>query len=375
MKKLWTLFIMIFAIVLLTGAVSAKSDKQYDAVINGENNPASDVPNIQNAVDLHRKILLRGTFDFGINGTVKITKDVEIMGDSAVIKNGVTPFVSPLPSGAVPGNAPLSELGPDISIEGIEFDGSGLTPIMINYSRGIRIIGNTIKNVKSYCFGGYSLQLGLEIGTHNCYVSDGIYWANRNYYDKMSLTGIVVVRNNSIDVETDDPICGFTVASGMIVSLTTGAYIEIYRNTVENGNLSSLSLYDNYPNDMDEGNIVVEKNTIKSAPIGNQYFPKTPVAVLVANPFVAPPQLNMLKTTISHNEVELRAKTTGDSSAIVINSALANGTVITSNHLTINKGEDLPNYGIVLYSGENYIGQNKIEGEGFSAYRRRWKNP
>jgi hypothetical protein len=37
--------------------------------------------------------------------------------------------------------------------------------------------------------------------------------------------------------------------------------------------------------------------------------------------------------------------------------------------LTINKGpEESPNYGINLFSGENYIGGNKIEGEGSSAF-------
>jgi len=48
----------------------------------GQNNPAIDIQAVQRAVDQGGTINLKGSFDFGNEGRVNITKDVKIIGET-----------------------------------------------------------------------------------------------------------------------------------------------------------------------------------------------------------------------------------------------------------------------------------------------------
>jgi len=52
------------------------------AVVAGHENAALDVPAVQAAVDAGGKVLLKGTFDFGVTGRVLLKKDVTICGEA-----------------------------------------------------------------------------------------------------------------------------------------------------------------------------------------------------------------------------------------------------------------------------------------------------
>ena len=79
---------------------------------------------------------------------VLINKDVKIIGEKdnkgnplTKIIGGVWSFYSPL-SASYP--------APDITIEGIHFDGAIYAPIMIRYASGLKIVGNRITDVHPF---------------------------------------------------------------------------------------------------------------------------------------------------------------------------------------------------------------------------------
>jgi len=84
MKTVRMLVILVLVLVGLVG-IEAQGVEVYPT-----GNPAQDVPNIQNAVDLGGNVLLKATdtdgnpqyFNFGDFGIVGIEKDVVIMGES-----------------------------------------------------------------------------------------------------------------------------------------------------------------------------------------------------------------------------------------------------------------------------------------------------
>jgi hypothetical protein len=105
--------------------------------VRGSNNPVSDVPAVQSAVDQGGMVTLKGVFDFGDNGSVTITKDVEVIGktdDPATprpkIKGGYVTFRSV--------RSPASAaVDPKIAIENIDFEGASWTPIYIAHASGV----------------------------------------------------------------------------------------------------------------------------------------------------------------------------------------------------------------------------------------------
>ncbi len=103
-------------------AIFSFNSAEAQVTIVGQNNPTIDVQAIQKAVDQGGTINLKGTFDFGNEGRVNITKDVQIIGETnnkgpvTKIKGGFWTLHSPLPT-QLPPTAP----GPKIAIKSIHF--------------------------------------------------------------------------------------------------------------------------------------------------------------------------------------------------------------------------------------------------------------
>lgn len=141
--------VMIF-LLLPTLAVSAAT---YDSVVTGKGDANQDVKAVQDAVNQGGTVLLKGTFDFGIEGRVNIKNDIKVFGETdsqgkplTRINRGHWSFYSPMPSKDSPPEAP----GPKIAIRGIHFDGALWTPMHFPYTSGAEISGNKITNVLPY---------------------------------------------------------------------------------------------------------------------------------------------------------------------------------------------------------------------------------
>ena len=131
-------------------AVFSFNSAEAQMTIVGQNNPSVDIQAIQKAVDQGGTVTLKGTFNFGNDGRVNITKDVKIVGETDSSGNPITKitggfwtFHSPLPS-KLPPEVP----GPKITIHGIHFDGALWTPIYLAYSSGATIAHNKMTNIR-----------------------------------------------------------------------------------------------------------------------------------------------------------------------------------------------------------------------------------
>ena len=63
-------------------AVFSFNSAEAQTAIVGKNNPSVDIQAIQKAVDQGGTVTLKGTFNFGNEGRVNITKDVKIVGET-----------------------------------------------------------------------------------------------------------------------------------------------------------------------------------------------------------------------------------------------------------------------------------------------------
>ena len=140
------LIISLFTVMAIFSFTSAEAQM----TIVGQNNPTIDVQAVQRAVDQGGTINLKGTFDFGNEGRVNITKDVKLIGETdnggkpvTKIKGGFWTFHSPLPA-----KLPPEVQGPKITIQAIHFDGALWTPIYLAYSSGATIANNKMTNIR-----------------------------------------------------------------------------------------------------------------------------------------------------------------------------------------------------------------------------------
>src|SRR3990172_11827468 len=67
--------------VALAWAPPSGAETQLVAV-EGKNDPVADVQAVQKEVDQGGTVLLKGRFDFGDKGSVTITKDVNVLGET-----------------------------------------------------------------------------------------------------------------------------------------------------------------------------------------------------------------------------------------------------------------------------------------------------
>jgi len=137
--KLSINFVAALIIVLFIGIGNLYA---YDTILTGSDTPETDLKAVQDAVDKGGTLLLKGTFNFGEKGQVKIKNDIEISGEKddngrplTKISGGFWPFHSPLPSTELPLPGP----GPKIVIKNIHFDGAIWTPMHFPYTSGAEI--------------------------------------------------------------------------------------------------------------------------------------------------------------------------------------------------------------------------------------------
>ncbi|OFZ88868.1 MAG: hypothetical protein A3F74_17230 [Betaproteobacteria bacterium RIFCSPLOWO2_12_FULL_62_58] len=119
----YTLTLTLLCVPLTLAPLSGAESQP--AAVEGKHDPAVDVQAVQKAVDQGGTVLLKGRFDFGDKGSVTITKDVNVLGETdergaprTTIRGGYYTFHSP-PTGQTP-----PPPGPKIAIKNIHFDGA-----------------------------------------------------------------------------------------------------------------------------------------------------------------------------------------------------------------------------------------------------------
>jgi hypothetical protein len=339
-------------------AIFSLATAEAQITIVGQNNPTIDVQAVQRAVDQGGPINLKGTFDFGNEGRVNITKDVQIIGETnhkgpvTKIKGGFWTLHSPLPT-QLPPTAP----GPKIKIQGIHFDGALWAPVLLAYSSGATISNNKITNLRPKAMGGRLIfgkpGLNMQQGII-CHPGYGQTWETRKYLPG-AFTGNLIIEDNDIDLTNDVPTK--TMSQGVMVIWTTGINAQIQRNTVINCARNSIETIDNYLGKDGSGMIVVKDNKLVPATEGLPVpSPVTPNGIM-AGWFLdlsgaLDPQRN-IKHIITNNGIRTRGKS---SFGIVV---FTDGAIVVNNAIFSEGTEALA---LGVRSSDGYVAFNKIEG-------------
>jgi hypothetical protein len=326
--------------------------------IVGQNNPTIDLQGVQRAIDQGGTINLKGTFDFGNEGRVNITKDVKIIGETdnggkpiTKIKGGYWTFHSPLPA-----KLPLEVPGPKITIQGIHFDGALWVPIHLANSSGATISNNKITNVRPKLmdepvFGkpGLNRQQGIAC------LSNYVQPIETRKYIPNAITGNLIIEDNDIDLTNEVPTK--TMSQGVLVIWTTGINAQIQRNTVINCARNSIEAIDNFLGKDGSGMVLIKDNKIVNSVEGIPVpTPATPNGMVVGW-FLdisggLDPQRN-IKYVVVNNAIRTRGKTS------VGIAAFTDGVVVVNNAIFSEGTEAIP---LAVTSSDGYIAYNKMEG-------------
>jgi hypothetical protein len=348
--------------LFMVAAILSFASAEAQVTVIGQNNPSLDIQAIQKAVDQGGIINLKGTFDFGNEGRVNITKDVQIIGETipggplTKIKGGFGTLHSPLPA-----QLPPTALGPKITIKSIHFEGALGDAIHLAYSSGATITGNKITNIRPKAsdfpiFGktGVNYQHGIICGT--AYAQP---FAARKYIAD-AFNGLLTITDNDIDMINNVPTK--TMAQGVLVIWTTGINAQIQRNTIVNCSRNSIETIDNHLGKDGSGTIVIKDNKIVTSIEGIPVpTPGTPHGI-VAGWFLdlsggLDPQRNIKYIVIS-NAIRTRGKA---SCGIA---AFTDGVVVVNNAILSEGTEAMP---LFIASSDGYIAYNKVEGDSVNA--------
>lgn len=354
------LFIIIFIVCFQITAANAAS---YDSVVTGKGNPRTDVTAVQLALDNGSSVLLKGTFDFGKDGSVTITKDISIHGEIDAHGSPVTKILGGLWSfhSSLPSQLPPTEPGPKVAIYNIHFEGAFWAPVSLPYCAGADIRNNKITNVlpvdnKMPYFGKDGIHRQQGIIFYPPYTLPNEY----GKYQPGLVAGNIIVSDNFIDLSNQIP--QKTVAQGILVFGATGANIQILRNRVLNSSRNSVEVIDNYPGPNGEGMTIIKGNKIITAENGISLpSPSTPNGI-VAGWFLnlsgaSDPALRN-KIIVTGNQIETRGVT---SIGIIV---ISDGATIVSNTISLNGGKKAK--GILHFNSHATITHNRIEGSGMA---------
>jgi hypothetical protein len=316
-------------------------------------------------VDKGGTVLLKGTFNFGQKGQVKIKNDIEISGENddkgspmTKIMGGFFPFHSPLPTTELP----LPNPGPKLKIKNIHFDGAVWTPMHFPYTSGAEISGNKITNVQPFELpikwkGGETLwvQAGALLGTR---------FAHKEKILPGATTGLLTFENNEVDLKCNNP--EITMGQGAFYLWTWGATIEIKGNTFKNVSRNTIETLDNYRDESGSGRITITDNKIITPSDGCPFpgptsYPNGIVVGWFLDKSGGADPIRNSKTVIMNNYIE----TSGELASGII--SLGDGTVVLENKIVMGGGSK--SKGISLLGSNGFVARNKIEGSGAWAMR------
>ena len=346
-------FLIIPLLVLLLAAPA----RAEDSVVTGTGDPARDVPNVQAALDKGGTIRLRGDFNFGADGRVRITKGVRVSGrlDGAgepltTITGGSWTFYSPLPVDS----APPSEDGPLIVVRNLHFDRAKGTPLHFAYAGGLEIGGCVVTNVEP---GNSAIarsdgdsvpfQAGIVIGNRLVHPKDGL---------KRAVTGTVLVENNRLEMINDYP--QETAGYGVLADWTWGAEMTIRNNEIERVSRNGVEVLDNGLGAEGRGFIHIRDNTIVTDTDGiaypNKFGPNGIVAGWYFDTSGGVDFSRNSQIVITGNRIEGRGE---NSTGMLL---YANDLVATCNDIVMAGGRSAR--GVVQTGSRGFFANNRVRG-------------
>jgi len=357
------------AVSLLLGLILCLPGIAGAAVtVTGTGEPSMDLKNVQKAMDAGGEIVLKGRFDFGSDGSIKIRQQTRISGvlgsdgrPDTTIMGGRWSLHSPLP---VPG-APPSNPGPIVSLKNLRFTGARGTPLHFEYVGALTVRNIVVEKVrpetirlKGFQNGSAKFAAGIVVGTR---------LAQRRKPIKDAVTGKIRITDSRFYMDVDHP--SRTLGRGIMCVWTHAAAIRIAGNVVRNATRNGIEAFDNYTGP--DGVLEIEGNNIITDREGIEYpNPLTPNGIAAgwfldtatgASPSAGAPPV------VSRNRIEVR----GDRS---IGLALfANNAVAVCNDLILAGGEDA--MGIAQTGSFGFFMNNRIRGMGrYAVYTAPFEN-
>jgi hypothetical protein len=331
-------------------------------VVQGRGDPALDLEAVQRAVDRGGRVLLKGGFDFGEAGSVRITRDVEVVGEAEAdgkprtrVRGGQAAFRS------LPADAPVA--GPRIAIRGIHFDGASWMAVHVAHASSTSITGNVFTGVRPLAFPPSALSQGKPYQMQQAIVVGGVAEAPDKGlpYRAHAVSGPVAITGNEFDLQT--AAAKSTIGMAIWVVRTTGARTEITANRVRNAPRNGIEAIDNFRAADGSGEIDIRGNDVLTAldgvPIPSPRAPNGIVAGYFLEPKAALDATRAVPMRIADNLIRLR----GQTASSVGLSVLLDKAVVTGNRVVI---ETPGGIGIAISGSSNHISGNRVEGSGWA---------
>ncbi|MEF2230861.1 MAG: right-handed parallel beta-helix repeat-containing protein [Pseudodesulfovibrio sp.] len=343
------------AFLLLTLALPGRADQ----TVVGTGDPTQDVPNVQGAVNVGGTVVLRGGFDFGNDGRVRITRDVRIRGEkddagepATTIRGGFWTFHSPLP---VPGATPASK-GPVVAVHALRFTGARGTPLHFCFTGGLDVRGCVVQDLRPQELpvqwsGGDKLPFaaGVVVGNRLDSPSRPV---------KGAAIGIIRIAGNTFDMAVDDP--ARTAGYGVMVNWTSGADIGISGNTILRPSRSGIEVLDNALGPKAGGAIAIDDNRVVTADEGvehpHKYGPNGIVAGWYFDTRGGADIASNNRISLVGNRIEGRGER---STGLLL---YADDIVATCNDIILAGGREAR--GIVQTGSRGFFSHNRVRGQG-----------
>jgi hypothetical protein len=329
-----------------------------DQVVVGTGQPAQGGAHVQAAVDKGGSVLLKGNFNFGPEGRVKLTKNVRIRGEAdaigepeTTITGGFWTLYSPLPYEG----APPADDGPIIAIQALRFDGAKGTPLHFPYTGGLDVSGCTVTDVIPQLVniewsGGDTLpfQAGIIVGNRIVHTRDRL---------KRAVTGTVRIADNRFHMMNNKPDA--TAGYGVLVDWTSGADITIKNNIINHASRNGIEALDNILGSKGNGTISIAGNRITTDEEGveypHKYGPNGIVAGWYFDTSGGADFSRNNRIAVTGNRIEGR----GEASTGIL--LYANDMVVTCNDLIMGGGAEAR--GIVQTGSRGFFANNRVRGE------------
>lgn len=337
------------------------SPSSADRTVVGRSDAAVDVPAIQAAVDQGGTVLLKGSFDFGERGQVRLTRDVSLVGETdaqgrplTTIRGGFATLRSLAPD-------PMSGPGPKIEIRRIRFDGAQWTPMQLMYTSGVTVAGNVVTRVRPVAFPPGPISGGRPYNMqHAVIVGGGAIEPGRSVpYRPGAATGMVHIVDNDFDLLTDVPRS--TIAQAVFMVYTTGVQADIARNRIRNVARNGIETIDNFRGPDGKGMITIRENDIETptdgAPIPTPRAPNGIVVGYFLDSAAALDPVRAVTHAVERNTIRAGAQTP----ASVAISVLANEAIVSGNRIVLAGPGTV---GIVVAGSGNRVMRNRVEGAG-----------
>jgi hypothetical protein len=275
--KLKLLLVALTLLMVLAPSAMAKP-VEYDVVVTGTDTYPDDVDNVQEAVDNYDKILLTGTFDFGDDGTVAVTRDgVQIHGEKyrdefkTTIKGGHVSFlVGSTATGFmewVENPSAIVELT-DSGLEDVFFENPMYAVVVLSCHGELNISGNKVVDSRPVAVGGNPHNHAFLVA------SIGANW------DPTVITADITITDNYIDgmgrswaeQPEDDPWAVYSEDFGRwyrgipigIDILDVDARAHIARNEIRNTMEYAIRLVNDHTSDIMAASVT--RNTLVPSP-------------------------------------------------------------------------------------------------------------